>query len=123
MRKSLLMCITCKTNFRDRSELNYHVKRNHQSIAKVKFLNGDTVEVKREEDNTFKCKCKKTFHHPISLQRHAKRCNGEPVEPEDDERDGVLINIDDYDASESFSSNGKVIPTDCFRILICHENH
>jgi hypothetical protein len=102
--------------------LNNHVRSNHQLSVKVKFQNGGVTEVKRAEDNTFKCKCAKSFKLPDSLRRHAKGCNDELTKLEEDERWAELTDVDDSDASESLIVDAKVIPIDCFGMLICHEN-
>jgi uncharacterized C2H2 Zn-finger protein len=123
MTNALLTCTMCNNIFRNRSELNYHVKRDHQSSVKVKFQNGGVTEVKRAEDNTFKCKCGKIFKLPGSLHRHAKGCNGELTEPEEDEEEGALMDVlEDSDASESMDMNERVVPADCFGALISYEN-
>src|SRR5437667_5263793 len=119
MTNTLFTCTTCNNIFRSRSDLNYHVKRDHQSSVKVKFQNGGVTEVKRAEDNTFKCKCGKSFKLPDSLRRHVKGCNDELTEPEEDEGEGMLMDVDDSDASEL---DDRVIPGDCFGALISYEN-
>src|SRR5436190_12075861 len=111
MTNTLFTCTTCNNIFRSRSDLNYHVKRDHQSSVKVKFQNGGVTQVKRGEDNTFKCKCEKSFKLPDSLRRHAKRCNSELTEIEEDEGEKVLMDVDDCDVSES---DDRVVPADCF---------
>ena len=63
MTSTSFTCTICNIIFRNRTDLNFHVKHIHQSLIKIKFQNGDVVEVKRAEDNTFKCK-KKTFSIP-----------------------------------------------------------
>ena len=124
MTNTLLTCITCKDIFRSRYDLNNHVRRDHQSAVKVKFQNGCVTEVKRAEDNTFKCKCGKNFKLPDSLRRHAKGCNGELTEPEEDEIWTELMDVDDSDPLELLiadASIARVIPADCFGMLICYE--
>ena len=103
MTNALFICITCNNIFRNHSELNYHVKRDHQSSIKIKFQNGGVTEVKRAEDNTFKCKCGKIFKLPDSLRRHARICRDELTEQEEDEREAELMDMDDSDASESLN--------------------
>src|SRR5438045_9089754 len=100
MTNASLMCATCNNIFRSRSELNYHVKRDHQSSVKVKFQNGGVTEVKRAEDDTFKCKCGKIFKLLGSLRRYARICRGELMEQEEDEREAELMDIDDSDISK-----------------------
>jgi len=80
MANALLTCTTCNNIFRSRSELNYHVKRHHQSSVKVKFQNGYVTEVKRGDDDTFKCNCGKPFKLPGSVRRHARSCRFELAE-------------------------------------------
>jgi uncharacterized C2H2 Zn-finger protein len=120
MTNALLKCTKCSDFFRSRHDLNNHVKSDHQSSVKVKFQNGGVTEVKRAEDNTFKCKCGKSFKLANSLRRHAKECNGELAESEEDE-ERVLMNVDDSDASESMNIDERIVPADCFGALICHE--
>jgi len=120
MTNALLKCITCNDIFRTRHDLEYHVKRDHQSSVKVKFQNGDVTEVKRAEDNTFKCKCGKSVKLPDSLRRHARTCRGELTDPEQIEREPELMDVDS-DASESLIADARVIPADCFGTLICYE--
>ena len=113
MTNMLFTCTTCNNIFRNRSELNYHVKRHHQLNVKVTFRNGDVLEVKRAEDDTFKCKCEKSFQYPDSLRRHGKNCNGELAESKEDKEDIILMDMDDSDAPESLNADNRVIPTDC----------
>jgi len=121
MTNTLLTCITCNNIFRSRYDLNNHVKRDHQSSVKVKFQSGGVTEVKKGEDDTFKCKCGKSFKVPGSLQRHAKDCNGEAMGSHEDEEEmseGIL------DASETANYNEGMIddsPVDCFGALISRE--
>jgi uncharacterized C2H2 Zn-finger protein len=121
MTNSLFTCITCNDIFRSRHDLNNHVRRDHQSSVKVKFQTGGVTEVKRAEDNTFKCKCGKSFNLPDSLRRHAKDCRDELTEQEEDERQAELMDVDDSDALESLDLNDRVVPVDCFGALISHE--
>src|SRR5271169_7082329 len=121
MTNALLKCTKCNHIFRNRHDLEYHVKRDHQSSVKVKFQNGSVTEVKRAEDNTFKCKCGKGFKLPNSLHRHAKGCNGELAESEEDEEERVLMDVDDSDASESMNIDDRIVPADCFGALIFYE--
>jgi len=78
------------------------------------------TEVKRAEDNTFKCKCGKSVKLPDSLRRHARTCRGELTDPEQIEREPELMDVDS-DASESLIADARVIPADCFGTLICYE--
>lgn len=124
MTNALLTCITCKNIFRSRTELNYHVKRDHQSLVKVKFQNGSVTEVKRGTDDTFKCECGKSFKLPGSLRRHAKDCNGEAMGLYEDEEEDVQMSGEISDASESVELNEEEIddtPIDCFGALISRE--
>jgi uncharacterized C2H2 Zn-finger protein len=121
MTNALLKCIKCNDIFRTRHDLEYHVKRDHQSSVKVKFQNGDVTEVKRAEDNTFKCKCGKSFKLPDSLRRHARTCRGELTDPEQIEREPELMDVDGSDASESLDLDDRVVPVDCFGAVISHE--
>ena len=81
------------------------------------------MDVKREEDNTFKCKCGKGFNYPDSLCKHVKGCNSKLMEPEEDRSEGVSMNIDDNDASESMDLDCRVIRDNCFGHLISHEDY
>jgi hypothetical protein len=122
MTNALLKCIKCNDIFRNRQDLEYHVKRDHQSSVKIKFQNGSVTEVKRAEDNTFKCKCGKDFKLPNSLHRHAKECKDELTEPEEDEEEVILMDVlEDSDASESMNMDDRVVPVDCFGSLISYE--
>jgi uncharacterized C2H2 Zn-finger protein len=121
MTNALFTCIICNDIFRSRYDLNNHVKRDHQSSVKVKLQNGGVTEVKKREDGTFKCKCGKSFKLPGSLQRHAKGCNGESAEPEQDEREVGSMEVDDSDASESMDVDDRVVRVDCFGALISRE--
>ena len=121
MTNTLLKCTKCNNIFRNHHDLEYHIKHDHQSSVKVKFQNGSMTEVKRVEDNMFKCKCGKGFKLPNSLHRHVKGCNDELTELEEDERWTELMDVDDSDTSESLIMDARVIPADCFGVLICHE--
>jgi uncharacterized C2H2 Zn-finger protein len=121
MTNALLKCTKCNDIFRNRHDLNNHVKSDHQSSVKVKFQNGGVTEVKRAVDNTFKCKCGKSFKLANSLRRHAKECNDELAESAEDEEERVLMDVDDSDASESLITDARVIPADCFGALISYE--
>jgi hypothetical protein len=121
MKSTLFTCTVCKNVFRNHHEMNNHVKSSHQSSVKVKYQNGVVIEVKRAEGNTFKCKCGKSVTLPDSLRRHAKTCNDESVELEENEDEIVLMDVDDSNTSESMSAEDWVIPADCFGIPISHE--
>jgi hypothetical protein len=119
MTTAQLICITCKDTFKSRFDLNYHVKRHHQELVKVKFRDGRVAEVKRGDENMFKCNCGKRFGFPGSLQRHAKRCGGDVIESEEAEEE-------DSDASESMDFNEEFVdntPEDCFGAQIPCENY
>src|SRR5271169_3053679 len=122
MTNALLMCITCNNVFRRRSDLMYHVKRDHQSLIKVKFENGSVTEIKKGEDGMFKCKCGKRFKLSITLRKHAKGCGDELTELEEDEEERALMNVlEDSDASESINVDDRIISADCFGALISYE--
>ena len=121
MTNVLLTCITCDKIFRSRSDLTYHVKRDHQSLVKVKFENGSMTEVKKGEDDMFTCKCRKKFKLSVTLRKHAKGCRGESNEQEYthmedvDMLEGVsdMVDYDDMSISDT--------PVDCFSALISSE--
>ena len=113
MKNALITCTACNDIFRTRHELNFHVRRDHQSSVKVKFRNGDVAEIIRAQDGTFKCRCGKGFKHPNSIRRHAKRCTYELAELEDDEENEMLMTMDDFKASESMNVD-RIIPANCF---------
>jgi uncharacterized C2H2 Zn-finger protein len=120
MTNALLKCTKCSDIFRHRTELVNHVKRYHQSLIKIKFLNGDVAEIKRENDDTFKCKCGKSFKLPDSLRRHAKTCRDELAESEQIMREVSLMD----DASESMDFSDEVvddIPANCYGSLFSRE--
>jgi uncharacterized C2H2 Zn-finger protein len=121
MTNALFKCTKCSDIFRNRHDLNNHVKSNHQSSVKVKFQTGRVVEVKKGADGTFKCTCGKRFKIPWSLQKHAKGCDNESTESHEEEAEVELMNISDSDASESMNVDDKTIPVDCFGALISHE--
>jgi uncharacterized Zn-finger protein len=119
MTNTLLTCTTCDNTFRSRHDLNYHVRRDHQTSVKIKFQTGDATEVKKGEDNRFKCKCGKKFKLPDSLRRHAKSCNDE--EGNGDEED---TQTHDSDASNSLDLDEDEVdetPIDCYGALISGE--
>jgi uncharacterized Zn-finger protein len=121
MKNALFIYIIYKDIFRDRTDLKHHIRHNYQSVIKIKFQNGIVTEVKRAEDNMFKCKCGKDFKLPNSLRRHAKRCNNELIKSKENE-EGVLMNIlEDFDMSESMDMDDRIISTDCFGALISYE--
>jgi hypothetical protein len=72
------------------------------------------TEVKRAEDNTFKCKCGKIFKLPDSLRTHARICGDELIKQEEDEREAELMDVDDSDASESLKLDDRIVPADFF---------
>lgn len=81
------------------------------------------MEIKREKDNTFKCKCGKSFNYPDSVRKHVKGCNGKLIESEEDGNERWLTSIDDTDVSELMKVDNRIIPTDCFGMPIPHEKH
>lgn len=121
MTDTLFTCAACNNTFRNRNDLTFHVKRDHQLSVKIRFQNGDVTEVKRGNDGTFKCKCDKKFRLPTSLRRHAKECKNELTESERDEMEIESMDIDDPDTSESINIDDRIIPTDCFGALISYE--
>jgi uncharacterized C2H2 Zn-finger protein len=115
MHNALLSCKTCGELFRKKSALKNHVKREHQSLVKVKFKNGKVTEVKKGVDGMFICKCEKSFKLPASLQTHAKQCNGEvPVTIRIEEED-MTMQEGDFDAPDSLPDlKESNTPMDCF---------
>jgi len=110
----------CHEIFRSRHDLNYHVRRDHQLSVKIKFQNGDTTEVIKGEDNTFKCRCGKKFKIPDSLRRHVKSCKDEEGKAYEE---NMQTDGGDSDASDSLESNEEEAdetPIDCFGALISH---
>jgi hypothetical protein len=88
-------------------------------VIKVKFQHEDVTEVKRMENNIFKCKCEKCLRFSNSLRRYVKGYNDELTEPEE----GALMNIlENSDVSESINMNNRIIPTDCIDALISQES-
>jgi hypothetical protein len=94
-------------------------------LVKVKFQNGNVMEIKKGIDNAFKCGCDKVFKHPLSLKKHAKECNDESTTvdngliDEDVSEEDVIL-----DASESSDLDDNLvddIPADCVG-MICFVN-
>ena len=121
MRNTVFTCAVCNDIFRTRPDLNNHVRHKHQSVVKVKFQTGRVAEVKKGADGTFKCTCGKGFKFPWSLQKHVKECDDESTESHKEEAEVELMDINDSDASESIDMDDKIIPIDCFGVLISHE--
>jgi uncharacterized C2H2 Zn-finger protein len=124
MTNALFMCTTCNDIFRNRHDLNNHVRHEHQSSVKVKFQNGGVTEVKKAEDDTFKCKCGKSFKLPHSLRRHAKNCTDELSETEHAYETEMEISEGISDASESSEFIEPEIddtPIDCYGALFSRE--
>ena len=94
-----------------------HVKRDHQSAVKITLRTGSAMEIRRGDDNTFKCNCGKPFKHPFSLRRHAKECDGELTSPDEEAIDQDISSEENYsDASESIESDDNRvsdIPSHC----------
>jgi uncharacterized C2H2 Zn-finger protein len=78
-------CATCAEVFRDRSALKDHVKRVHQEVVKATFKDGTAINIKRDNEGMFKCKCGRRLVLPSSVRRHAKACTG--IESETIEND------------------------------------
>jgi hypothetical protein len=119
-----LVCITCQNIFRSRSDLNNHVKRDHQTLVKVQFQDGRVTEVERGDDDKFKCKCGKCFRLPDSLRRHAKSCRSDVTRSEEDEEVVMRLSEQDSEGSESSDFNGEgadETPIDCYGALISRE--
>jgi hypothetical protein len=115
MHNALLSCKTCGDLFRLKSALKNHVRREHQSLVKVKFKNGSAGEVKKGTDGAFKCQCGKTFKLPMSLQTHAKECNDQSIAIRRvEEEDVMMLEADVDDAESSCSEIRQDTPIDCF---------
>lgn len=124
MNKVSLSCKICGELFRKESLLKNHVRRDHQSLVKVKFRNGGMTEVKKRDDDMFKCNCGKSFTLPTSLQRHARDCNGDIVDGERIEGEDVSMKEGDSVASEATILQEEDVndtPMDCFGALISCE--
>src|SRR6266496_3482886 len=124
MTNTLLTCITCKDTFRSHYELNYHVKRYHQSSVKVKYENGHVTEVKKGDDGTFKCQCRKSYKTPTSLWKHMKSCRHESSEQEHAHMEDVDMLEGVSDVSDMMDHDDASIsdtPVDCFGALISRE--
>ena len=113
MTHTLFTCTKCNKIFRSHNRLDYHNRCDHQLSVKVKFHNGEVTEVTKDEEDLFKCKCGKGFKLPVSLQRHGKNCRGDLIAREDNEKEAIFMDVDDFDASESVSVDDRVIPFDC----------
>lgn len=87
-----------------RTTLKNHVRREHQSLVKVKSKNGGVAEVEKGIDGAFKCQCSKTFKLPMSLQTHAKECNDESIVIRRIEQGDVMMLEADVDDAESSHS-------------------
>ena len=75
------------------------------------------IELKRERDDTFKCRYEKHFKLPTSLQRHAKNCRDEITQSEKIKEEDIRMHEEDYNASESPEFNGQQIDDisiDCY---------
>jgi uncharacterized C2H2 Zn-finger protein len=120
MTNALLTCTACNDIFRSRHDLNNHVRRDHQSSVKIKFHNGDAVEVEKGEDNTFKCKCGKKFKLPDSLRKHAKSCQGNVTRLEEAEEEAMRLSEEDSDVPEELECDeaDDETPIDCYGALI-----
>ena len=72
------------------------------------------MQITRGIDNAFKCGCGKVFRNPITIQKHAKGCNGELVSLDDTLMDGdISAEEDDSDAPESDHDPMDETPEDC----------
>jgi uncharacterized C2H2 Zn-finger protein len=81
-------CATCAEVFRDRSALKDHVKRVHQEVVKATFKDGTAINIKRDNEGMFKCKCGQRLVLPSSVRRHAKACTeieAETIENDEEE--------------------------------------
>ncbi|HEV2222669.1 MAG TPA: hypothetical protein VGR84_06670 [Candidatus Acidoferrales bacterium] len=85
------------------------------------------TQIKRGDDNTFKCACEKVFKHPLLLKKHMKECNGESTCLDDGLiDDNMLGEEDDLDASElSESADDNHMddtPADCIGMMSKRHN-
>src|SRR5579871_1319089 len=95
-------CTTCGQLFRSRTILNNHVRRAHQLSVSITLLNGVSMKIKKEKDGTFICPCSHGFKHPLSLQRHCKKCNGT----------NSNMDIEMFDTAESYPVESYPVESD-----------
>ena len=68
-----------------------HARREHQSEVKAIFKNGDVNHITRAADGLFPCPCGgRRFLYPLSLQKHAKKCDGLVIVSERPTEDGAI---------------------------------
>lgn len=108
MVNALLSCSVCKQLFRSTTALRNHVRRQHQTSVKVKYRNGLVREIRRGDDDAFKCGCGKTLKHPLSLHKHVKQCNDELTTPDEVIEQDMSPEENYSDASESAESDDNV---------------
>src|SRR5947207_11759183 len=96
----LFIYIICKNIFKNHYNLNNHIKYNHQSSIKIKFQNDDMIEVKRAKNNIFKYKYEKNFKFSDLLYKYTKKYNDKLIKTKENEREKILININDFDISK-----------------------
>jgi hypothetical protein len=115
----LFSCNECNEIFRTRTALENHVRAIHQPSVKVKFLNGDAMEIKRANDGEFKCDCGRGFKLPYSMQKHAKICSGQRTDdvPIDENLTESGDESEMSDLSE-LDAAADELPADCFGIII-----
>ena len=105
-----LTCTACDNIFRNRHDLNNHVRGGDQSSVQLKFNNGSVTKIKRDDD-TFKCMCGKSLKLPWSIQRHAKNCKGEMRVSEEAEGGDRRMREGDSYTSECLDFNEEVDET------------
>ena len=72
------VCRKCWITFRNRSAMQNHVKRKHQLEVKAQCKDGTINHIKRDTNGLFPCLCgSRRFLYPLSLQKHAKKCDGQ----------------------------------------------
>lgn len=85
------VCHKCWIIFHNRSAMQNHARQKHQRDVKTIFKNGNVNLITRAADGLFPCPCgSQRFLLPQSLQRHAKKCDGQTAMTERMIEDGVM---------------------------------
>ena len=73
------VCHKCWITFKNQSALKNRTRRKHQLEVKAQLKDGTMIHIKLEADGSFPCPCgSRRFLYPLSLQKHAKKCIGQP---------------------------------------------